>query len=66
MLFSSPRRISQLKLLLLSILLAIPNAHADLTGRVVAVTDDDNINVLDARYDTQNHKKFTLATDIQV
>jgi endonuclease YncB( thermonuclease family) len=37
-----------LRILLLWILLAIPNAYADLTGRVAAVTDGDTINVLDA------------------
>ena len=37
-----------MRILLLWILLAIPNAYADLTGRVAAVTDGDTIKVLDA------------------
>ena len=36
-----------MRILLLCILLAIHNAHADITGRVVAVTDGDTIKVLD-------------------
>ena len=40
-----------MRILLLCLALVIPSAYADLTGRVVAVTDGDTIKVLDVETD---------------
>ena len=49
--WSSIQAMSLTEILFLSALLLTQVAHADLTGRVVAVTDGDTIKVLESNQD---------------